>query len=237
MKINKSRIAQSLLAFALLLTSAAGAQGDLVTVLVNYSSGGQAAATAADFAVNDPGIDLATPVSVISEQPGLFNDISGTGIDAQVASNSGGLSTTTFGNNAGVPIFDSFNFGSQIDIQLTVRDFEEFAIGSNVTAVVYGIGDADNEDGNIFLRYNGIDSEPQFTEADGTGSQVATFNFTLVPNNVAPFITFVNTVIDPDVNRAFNGFSLTGTAAVPEPSSALVITAVGCLVLVRRRRK
>ena len=225
---------------AMVIGCAASAQADLVTLLVDYvgNDGNGAVSTAADFLPNDAAIDSTATVNRIAGNPGDLSDVAGINIDATVQSSAGGNFTTTAGNNLGVPIYDSYNNTRRTPfLTLTVDSLEEFADGTEVTAIVYAIGDADNQDGNTTLTYDGVTSPVQFTDSNGndTTNGFATFTFTKV-DGVDSF-TLDNAGLSEGSFRSFNGFSLTGTTAVPEPSSALAIAFAGGLGLLRRRRK
>lgn len=237
----KVKFLRSLLAIALLCIGAGGAHGD-IALLVNFSNDELApvATSVANYAAADPNVSIpgATVVDVTGNGGAAppAQTVAGVGISADLSgmersfTQSGGIWGTT-------PILDSY-VGARdgTDITVGVDSIEEFATGTDVTLVVYGVGDVADQDGNINFTYNGVQSADVFTEADATGGvngdEHAVFNFTKLAG--VDSVSFTN--VGAGSWRGINAFSLTGTAAIPEPSSAIAFAAIAGLCLVRRRR-
>lgn len=228
-----------LLAAALLTFIAGNAHGD-ITLLVNFSNVSPTAATAsaANYVAADSNVDLMSTVVNVTGTGSAAppaQTVTGSNISADLA-DMGRSFSQTGGIWGGTPILDSYLAASNTPLTVTVNSIEEFAAGTPVTLVVYGVGDVSNQDGSLVFDYNGVTSAAQTTEADATGGvngdEYATFNFTKVAG--VDTVSFTNNGVTQW--RGINGFSLTGTSAVPEPSSVIVLASIAGLGLSRRRR-
>ena len=230
---------------ALGLASAANVQAQTVvtgdaTLLVNYTTENGAVTTSAAFAPNDSAIDTSAAVSSVTGNAGDLSVVSGINVDATVQSSAGAIFTTSAGNNLGVPLFDSYNSARRTDnLTLTVAGLDEFVTGTDLTLVVYAIGDNNAQDGNVTLTYNGEATGPVFIEADAdaNGQNLTGFTtFTFTKAEGVDSFTLDNAGNSFGEFRAYNGFSLTGTTVIPEPAS-LALIGLGSLAMLGRRKK
>ena len=227
-----SRITQSFLAIAIVCGSVASVQAqELVTLLVDYTNPMDAndpprftASTDANFSANDAAVESGTPVNFVIS--GATTSVTGTNITADTnifardggvqGADQGGVFLTEAAATAEIPLLDSYvSLRRQDELVLNVSGIEEFEVGSTVTATIYAIGDADNQDGVLTFSYNGVDQGPVTIEADTDDTVNFAGGFTTFTfDKVAGVDSFeVSNVGNSRASfRSINGFSLTGTA-------------------------
>jgi len=132
----------------------------LTTLLVNFIAAGNQelvnTASAGDFAVADPNVDLSAPVNVVAGSNGNNNGLAGTNGLTFGVTDSGGNS---FNTSAGVyneePILDSYIFVNNATRTITVNSLEEIAAGQSVTVTLFGVGDQNNQESEFTVSYAG----------------------------------------------------------------------------------
>ena len=207
----------------------------LTTLLVNFNRPSQAfrldEAVAADFALVDSGVDLATPVNLLDRNGGT--NLAGTdGLEFDVAISNAVDFTTGQGPFREVPILDSYLIANNGLATVTVSSLEEFADGSQITLTLYGAGDTPTEDSLFTLRYNGTEiGSGEADSSSGYENSFITFTFTKVAGTDSIEIDF-DAATDGAELGILNGFSLTTESSddVPPPPPEPMAQAASILV-------
>ncbi|QBG48083.1 hypothetical protein EGM51_11995 [Verrucomicrobia bacterium S94] len=216
-------------------------QADIAsTLLVNFHNADNTAnltsVTAADYQVNDADVNGSAVVNLVSGG----GDVTGGTVFAV------GLSGITFsantanwndwntsgGNFAETPILDSYIYYTSTDIDVSryfrISGFEEIDPGQTVKLTIYGVGDGVDQESQLAITYNGVQSAIQTTDYD-SGDVYKTFTFTKVDGVDS---VDINWGTANGTTAALSGFSMT---SIPEPATLGLIASFGiCVIFVRR---
>lgn len=188
----------------------------LTTMLVNFhrdGSSGLDTATAADFAVADPAVELTAPVNLVDS--GGATGLTGTNSSTFDVSVTGSNDFTT---NKGVyenePILDSYLFVNNTAATVTVSGLEEIATGNVVYVTLFGVGDGANQESLFTLRYDGVVVGTDETDYGASYLDTYTsFSFTKVAGVDSFEVDFENAGNGSNTG-ALNGLAITTANAV-----------------------
>ena len=182
------------------------------SLLVNFfdvtGPGEVTTASAADFQVFDPTVNLAAPVNLL--QLGTATDLAGFGdIEFDVSTQGVGDFTTNRGPFQNNPIVDSYLFNNGGTGTVTVSSLEEIADGATVTLTLFGVGDQANQESIFTVSHGGEVVGTGETDVDsGIENTFVTVTFTKLAGFDEIEISFTNAGNGSSIG-AFNGFSLT----------------------------
>ena len=191
----------------------------LTTLLVNFIGVGNQAlvntASAGDFAVADPNVDLSAPVNVVVGSNGDNNELAGTNGLTFGVTDSGGFSfNTPTGIYDEEPILDSYLFINDATRTITVNSLEEIAAGQSVTVTLFGVGDQNNQESEFTVSYAG--DVIGNAETNYGGSFLDTFRaFSFTKQaGVDQFEVAFQNAGNGGASGALNGFSVTTSSVV-----------------------
>lgn len=187
----------------------------LTTLLVNFNAGGAGlnAVSAADYAVADTSVDINAPVNSVGA--GGATGLQGTnGVLFDITDSGGSQFTTNKGVYEDEPILDSYLYVRDVSRTITVSGLEEIEAGQTVIVTLFGVGDANNQETDFNLYYNGG------IVGDGTTEYGASYFDTFVAlsfvkqDGVDEFAVEFENAGTGSNTGAFNGFSVTTTSVV-----------------------
>ncbi len=194
------------LALAALGLSQPAAQAAATTLLVDYRSSGDVAATAADFQAHDANVDPGATVNNVSGAGTITPGVFGSGTVVTNNPSDGGFwqGGGTYDNQ---PILEGYMYGRTTNKTVTVSGLATVPSGQTFTLTLYGVGNSTGQSTTFTPTYGS--SLGAKTTVYGT---TPIEQWTFVSNGTTDTLTinWVKGGTAPD--GAFNGFSLTAIA-------------------------
>jgi len=206
------------------------------TLLLDFGDTGGLQATAADFAVNDSDIDTNEAVNFISGVgEGATVAVANTGVtaDVNIIDANGGFNSGAANQFGTDPILANYFFSSQNnDVIISLSGLDEIVQGTEVSIVVYAVGDQTDQVAPVILD---VDDGQSFTSAaTSVADPFVTFTFTAQ----ADIDTLTFTADNGEAGNQFaaiNGISITFDP-VPEPSTSLLLGLLNQVTQARRKQ-
>ncbi len=219
-----SRPIRGLLALALALgLSQPAAQAAAATLLVDYRSSGDVAASAADFQANDANVDLGATVNNVTTS----GTISSVGTAGAFSVNTGG--SNGFWGGGGIynnqPILGGYQYTDGSHRNVTISGLNSVPSGQTFTLTLYGVGNATGQGSQFTPTYASSLGAKSTVGGTTTSNSTPIVQWTFLSNGSTNTLSIDWVKGDTSGNGCFNGFSLTAAAPRIVSAAASTVTA------------